>query len=114
MQYSENKACSDEINVATHGSGFAGTGFGKKMVVTQYNATTGAPNLSFGSGGAVVHSFGAFGSSLSAVAVDSRANKTYVVNEDSANVSILDGATGATSGLYRRGGAAARARCATV
>jgi hypothetical protein len=38
------------------------------MVVTQYNATTGQPNASFGSGGAVVHSFG-FDSSLSAAAV---------------------------------------------
>jgi uncharacterized delta-60 repeat protein len=76
---SPNLRLTDQLNAVAYqpfgnvlvAAGFAGSGFGKKMVVTQYNATTGAPNLSFGSAGAAVHSSGSFSSSLDSVAVQS-------------------------------------------
>ena len=57
-------------------AGTAGSGFGQRMVVAQYNATTGAPNTAFGVGGAVSHPFREFASSLSAVAVDASGRTT--------------------------------------
>jgi hypothetical protein len=57
--------CGNTLSAA----GFAGSGPGRQMVVTQYNATNGKPNASFGSNGASLRSFGAFPSSLAAVAV---------------------------------------------
>jgi uncharacterized delta-60 repeat protein len=57
---------SDNILAA---AGFATSGANTNLVVTQYNAITGAVNTSFGSGGAVVRSF-PFSSSLSAVTMD--------------------------------------------
>jgi hypothetical protein len=43
----------------------------KSMLLTQYSATSGLPNTSFGSKGALVRTSGQFDSSLSAVTVDS-------------------------------------------
>ncbi len=44
-------------------------GLVKSMIIAQYNANTGAPNLAFGSNGATVKGFGPFDASLSAVAI---------------------------------------------
>ncbi len=76
---SPNLGLPDQLNAIAYqpfgnllvAAGSAGSGFTKRMVVVQYNATNGAPNLSFGSGGAVAHSVGSFSSSLNGVAVQS-------------------------------------------
>ncbi|MGH9055273.1 MAG: hypothetical protein ACRDYY_05320, partial [Acidimicrobiales bacterium] len=57
------------ILIAAGTAGMGAQGSGQAMFVAQYDATNGAPNGSFGSGGAVVQSFSQGQSSLAAVAV---------------------------------------------
>ena len=49
-------------------AGSVGTGASQKMVVLQYNATTGAPNRSLGTNGVLTEQVGSFGSWLTSVA----------------------------------------------
>jgi uncharacterized delta-60 repeat protein len=63
------------------------TGLGQTMVVAVYNATTGATNSSFGTGGLVQRGFGAFPASATAIAIQPddkivAAGQAPVVNAD--------------------------------
>jgi hypothetical protein len=78
--------------------GFTGAGAGKQMAMAQYNATTGAPNASFGNGGAVTQAFGSFPSSLAGAAVQSD-GKTVGAGMAPIGVNAVEG-----MGLIRVGG----------